>query len=196
MRYALVDVAKLPADQRIEALDREIRLAPGMSEADAGKAIDALLERLYAGTKLWRQGVPDLALRQVHGGLVATKDPMIRSPPRSTRCWRRTARRAASARARSSASARATRRRCSRRAAASSAPDANRTLRVTYGKVLGVPARDGLVYSPQTTLAGVVEKATGHGRVQRPEERARRRSRRCGPGRRRRTPTRSSATCR
>jgi hypothetical protein len=34
---------------------------------------------------------------------------------------------------------------------------------VTYGRVLGVSPRDGLVYLPQTTLAGVAEKATGAG---------------------------------
>ena len=50
------------------------------------------------------------------------------------------------------------------------APDANGTLRVTYGRILGVPARDGLVYSPQTTLAGVVEKATGAGEFNAPKK--------------------------
>src|ERR1035441_8576224 len=34
------------------------------------------------------------------------------------------------------------------------APDANGTLRVTYGQVKGVDAKDGLYYKPQTTLAG------------------------------------------
>ena len=48
-------------------------------------------------------------------------------------------------------------------------PDANSTLRVTYGKVLGVAAKDGLLYAPQTTLAGVVEKATGQGEFNAPK---------------------------
>jgi hypothetical protein len=43
------------------------------------------------------------------------------------------------------------------------APDANGTLRVTYGQVKGVDAKDGLYYKPQTTLAGIVEKHTGDG---------------------------------
>ncbi len=43
------------------------------------------------------------------------------------------------------------------------APDANGTLRVTYGQVLGVDSADGLFYKPQTTLAGIVEKQTGQG---------------------------------
>ena len=40
-------------------------------------------------------------------------------------------------------------------------PDANSTLRVTYGKVLGGSPRDGLMYTPFTTLEGITEKDTG-----------------------------------
>lgn len=38
-------------------------------------------------------------------------------------------------------------------------PDANSTLRVTYGTVQGAPAADGLCYEPFTTLQGFVAKA-------------------------------------
>ncbi len=41
------------------------------------------------------------------------------------------------------------------------APDANGTLRVSFAKVKGYTPRDGAFYTPQTTLAGVVEKHTG-----------------------------------
>jgi hypothetical protein len=50
------------------------------------------------------------------------------------------------------------------------APDANSTLRVTYGQVKGVSARDGLFYEPQTTLAGIVEKHTGSGEFNAPQK--------------------------
>lgn len=40
-------------------------------------------------------------------------------------------------------------------------PDANSTLRVTYGNVLGGSPRDGLIYEPFTRLEGIVEKDTG-----------------------------------
>lgn len=40
-------------------------------------------------------------------------------------------------------------------------PDANRTLRFTYGEVRGYAPREAITYSPFTTLAGVVEKDTG-----------------------------------
>jgi hypothetical protein len=40
-------------------------------------------------------------------------------------------------------------------------PDANSTLRITYGQVTGSRPRDGMVYVPFTTLEGIVEKDTG-----------------------------------
>lgn len=40
-------------------------------------------------------------------------------------------------------------------------PDANSTLRVSYGKVTPLKARDAVTYEPQTTTAGIVEKNTG-----------------------------------
>ena len=39
-------------------------------------------------------------------------------------------------------------------------PDANRTLRISYGKVEALHPRDGVSYSPVTTVAGIVEKNT------------------------------------
>ncbi len=38
-------------------------------------------------------------------------------------------------------------------------PDANGTLRVTYGTVMGYSPRDGVLYTPQTTLEGLAAKA-------------------------------------
>ena len=40
-------------------------------------------------------------------------------------------------------------------------PDANGTIRFTYGKVAGYKPRDAVYYKPFTTLSGVVEKDTG-----------------------------------
>jgi hypothetical protein len=40
-------------------------------------------------------------------------------------------------------------------------PDANSTLRITFGKVVGGIPRDGMAYLPFTTLEGIVEKDTG-----------------------------------
>jgi len=41
------------------------------------------------------------------------------------------------------------------------APDANSTLRVSFAHIKAYSPRDAVVYQPQTTLAGVVEKHTG-----------------------------------
>ncbi len=40
-------------------------------------------------------------------------------------------------------------------------PDANRTLRLTYGRIRGYDPMDAVYYNPITTLDGVVEKTTG-----------------------------------
>ena len=42
------------------------------------------------------------------------------------------------------------------------APDANGSLRVTFGRVRGYSPREAVTMAPQTTLAGAVEKHTGH----------------------------------
>ena len=41
------------------------------------------------------------------------------------------------------------------------APDANSTLRVSFAHVRGYSPRDGVMYTPHTTLAGMLEKHTG-----------------------------------
>ena len=41
------------------------------------------------------------------------------------------------------------------------APDANSTLRVSFAHVKGFVPRDGVLYTPFTTLAGMIEKHTG-----------------------------------
>jgi hypothetical protein len=49
-------------------------------------------------------------------------------------------------------------------------PDANGTLRVTYGSIRGATTRDGLAYTPFTTVAGVLEKETGEPPFRSPPE--------------------------
>ena len=49
-------------------------------------------------------------------------------------------------------------------------PDANSTLRITYGTVMGGSPKDGLVYEPFTTLDGILEKDTGEAPFNAPEE--------------------------
>lgn len=49
-------------------------------------------------------------------------------------------------------------------------PDANRTLRFSYGEVKGYVPREAILYTPFTTLSGVVEKDTGREPFDAPEK--------------------------
>jgi hypothetical protein len=49
-------------------------------------------------------------------------------------------------------------------------PDANRTLRFTYGEVKGYIPHDAAIYQPFTNLSGVIEKDTGHEPFDTPEK--------------------------
>jgi hypothetical protein len=49
-------------------------------------------------------------------------------------------------------------------------PDANRTLRFTFGEVKGYVPREAILYTPFTTLSGVVEKDTGREPFDAPEK--------------------------
>ncbi len=170
LRYILVEASKLPAGQRIEALDREAGFAAGMSETEAGKKIDALCDRLYAGTKLGDKATRLALLSESTAELLATKDPMIDLAAALDPLWQANRERA---KAREGALERFGARYAEavlEKSGGLTSPDANGTLRVTYGRILGVPARDGLLYSPQTTLLGIVEKATGSGEFNAPKK--------------------------
>ncbi len=160
MSYSLAEVAKLPASQRIDVLDHEIGLSAGMNEADAGKAIDAFLGKLLSGTRLYQKDRRLACLDMSTADLLATNDTAImltaalhpltealreKTKERSGTTYRLGPRYAEALLARNGGAV---------------PPDANGTLRVTYGQVMGVPVRDGLLSLPQTTLQGIVEKTT------------------------------------
>jgi hypothetical protein len=168
-RYALLEAARLPSGARIEPLDAAAGISAGMSEADAGRAIDAFLDRLYAGTKL-----DDLALRQSllekpAADVVATKDSFIdlavKLYPATEEIEERQKRNEGLRSRLTPTYVRA----LLQFSGGALAPDANGTLRVTFGKVEGVAERDGLVYLPQTSLAGILEKHTGTGEFDAPK---------------------------
>jgi len=148
MKYALADVAKLPPAQRIEPLDKEIGLTPGMAEADAAKACDAWLDRLYAGTKMYDKEFRMSLFDKSTAEIVATKDSLLtltaalypmqeanreKVKERSGAMYRLGPPYAEALLARGGGLV---------------APDANSTLRVTYGTVKGVELRDGMFYLP------------------------------------------------
>ncbi len=170
LRYILVEASKLPAGQRIEALDKEAGFAPGMPDADAGKKIDKFLDGVTSGTKLGDKATRLQLFEKSTAEILAAKDPMIELASVLDPLWQANRERAKS---RDGAYERLGARYAQavlEKSGGLTAPDANSTLRVTYGRILGVPARDGLIYAPQTTLAGVAEKATGRGEFNAPKK--------------------------
>jgi len=158
LRYAVLEAAALPADQRIDPLDRLAGLAPGMPGEEAARRVDAWLDGVYAGTRLadraYRLSLLEKPARELAGEkdsllevarALSPLDATIRSE-RKARAGRRSRLAPAYARA------------LVEKAGGLVAPDANSTLRVTFGTVKGVSPRDGLVYAPQTRLAGILQK--------------------------------------
>ncbi len=163
LRWAMGLAAALPADQRIPALDQAAGLTAGLPKAAADAAVDAFLTRLFAGTKLGDRDFRLGLLEKTTADLMATKDSFILLAAQLEPLAE--ANREAS-RNRAGAQARLMPRYMEAllaKAGGLVAPDANSTLRITYGQVKGVDARDGIFYKPQTTLNGIVEKNTGEG---------------------------------
>ncbi len=144
----------LPAEQRIRAVDARF------GKVDAAE-IDAAIERMYAATLLLDADLREQMLTENIEALHARKDPLLdfaiawNDDLRSLR-----------ERERDRASRSAIHRPIWRRAVAAHAgkpiaPDANSTLRVSFAHVQGYAPRDGVHYTPFTTLTGLVEKHTG-----------------------------------
>ena len=160
LRYFLAEAQKLPSDQRIKAIDDAI--------ARAG-SIDALLDQLYANTK-----VSDLNERKAMFGessaqLAARHDAMIdlaaALAPLDLQI-ERTEKEIEGAMSR-------VRPQYMQALKAMNGgvmyPDANGTLRLTFGRVEGYAPRDAVQYAPLTTVSGVVQKDTGSGEFNSPK---------------------------
>jgi hypothetical protein len=157
LRHALLEAAALPAGQRIPPLDIAAGLAAGQEPAAVAMAIDAFLDRLYAGTRLGEQAVR-LALLEKAPAEAAPGDSFVGlaiALEPFDRLVREADKTRAGARSRYAPVYAAA---LLEKAGGPVAPDANSTLRVTYGTVRGVSPRDGVVYTAQTRLAGVLEK--------------------------------------
>ncbi len=169
MRYSLHDIARLPEGQRIGVLDEAVGLKPGLPDAEANKAIDAFLDKVLAGTKLYDKKARMDLLGKSPDELKAANDSLLglaaalyplqeanrnRQKERGGAAYRLAPRYAEAYLAWTGGLV---------------SPDANSTLRVTYGTVKGVEPRDGMFYLPQTTLVGVLEKATGEGEFNAPK---------------------------
>jgi hypothetical protein len=168
--WALGKAAALPAGQRLDALDKAAGLTAGMDKAAADAAIARYLDALYAGTKLADRDVRMGLLEKSTADLTATGDTFI-ALAAALEPLAEANREAAKNRAGAYARLRPVYMEAMiEKAGGLLAPDANSTLRVTYGQVKGVASRDGLFYKPQTTLQGIVEKHTGAGDFNAPQK--------------------------
>jgi hypothetical protein len=158
LRHFLLLAAALPAGQRIAPLDAQLR-ATGAATPEA--QVDALLDRLYAGTRLGDLETRLVMFREPLDALLARHDPMIQL---AAALW--PLHEAVEAREKETWGAHSRlrpeyMRGLLRLHGGKLAPDANGTLRISIGQVEGYVPRDGMRYTPQTTIAGVVEKHTG-----------------------------------
>ena len=160
LRYFLNEAEKLPADQRIKAVDDAIAKAGG---------IDALLDRLYANTKLASIDDRKAMQNESTSQLVARNDAMINfvaalSPLELQ--MEQTDKELTGAMSR----VRPVYMQALRAMSGGVLyPDANGTLRVTFGKVEGYSPRDAVVYQPLTTVGGILQKDTGSGEFNSPK---------------------------
>jgi len=166
LRYFLNEAAKLPATERIKAVDDALA-STGVSGTDA--QIEKFLDRLYGSTKI--QSVEDrrAMASETTAQLKARNDAMLNFaaallPLREANENRDRATEGAMSRLRPKYFEALKGMR-----GGVLYPDANSTLRITFGKVIGYKARDAVKYEPQTTLAGVLQKNTGEGEFDSPK---------------------------
>ena len=165
LRWAFERAATLPAGQRIREIDKLVGLTPGMASVDVGAALDAYLDRLYGRTRMADEKFRLSLLDASTAELGAMDDPFVvlavaLEPLYEARRDAEAARAGAQSRLRPLYMAAVL-----EKAGGVVAPDANSTLRVTFGRVLGVDAKahDGICWEPFTTLAGILQKNTGEG---------------------------------
>ena len=148
---------QLPADQRVAELDSFLQL-------DDPDGLPARLENMYTATEL-DDGEKRLALMDAgRAALEASDDPFVKL---AIALYDGDRRREAEDEARAGDFQLARSRYMDTVLAylaglgKTAYPDANSSLRVTYGNVRGYSPRDGMFYTPFTRLEGIVEKYTG-----------------------------------
>jgi hypothetical protein len=168
LAWAMGYAAALPADQRIAGLDRLAGLAPGVAKADSEKAISSYLEKLLAGTKMADKDFRLGLLGKTTAEIAATKDPMVDLALALDPLYQQN--REATKKRQGALSRIRPRYMQALLAQAGGlvAPDANSTLRVTFGTVKGKPGPDGIVWTAFTSLKGIEQKATGQGEFNAP----------------------------
>jgi hypothetical protein len=158
LRLFLLEAAALPAGQRIPPIDAALA-ATGATTAE--EQIDALLDRIYASTRIGDAEAEKEMFGQTTAQLTARNDSMIAFAA-SLRPFAEQLQRAESARTGAASRLQPVMLDALRVARAGRLyPDANSTLRVNFGVVEGYAPRNAVRYTAQTDIRGVLEKETG-----------------------------------
>ena len=154
-------LAQVPAAQRVPELDRWLGVAAG---ATTVPDLDARLDALYAGSKLGDEATRLRWLAADRAAIEASDDPALRF---AVQVMPALLRLEAEGEARSGRISALRPRYMQAMIDFNAAqgrpvyPDANSSLRITFGTVRGYAPRDGVQMLPFTTLAGIVAKDTG-----------------------------------
>ena len=160
-RQFVLNYASLPAEQRVQAFDDWFGIRPtGLQKSE----LDRRLDEMYGQTRLGDLETRLSWLKAAPRDFEASRDPFIRmavslydSDMEREERDKELQGRFEQARPRFMEALIA----YNQSRGKSVYPDANSTLRVTYGTVKGYSAKDGIRYLPFTTLRGILEKDTG-----------------------------------
>jgi len=155
LKEILMRAARLPEEYDIAAINDIIK------EDDPEKAIDDFIEKAYSNTKLRDLKVLMEALEKSPQELKKMKDPFIQLAEAlypSYQKLKETERARKGALDQLYAWLIDIKKQLLKK---DFIPDANRTLRLTFGRIRGYEPVDAVYYSPITTLHGVIEKTTG-----------------------------------
>jgi hypothetical protein len=148
-------VLALPDGQRVAAVDAMF------GDGRTPQAIAAKVDELYSKTRVTDQASRLAMFKETTEQLKARQDPLLDVAFELDVALRELKDRADARQGAMSRLRPAWRSAVLAHAGKPVAPDANGTLRVSFAHIEGYRPRDGVVYQPFTTLAGVLEKNTG-----------------------------------
>ena len=158
LRFFLLEATRLPANQRIEAVDKALAAT---GEKEPAAQVEAFLETLYANTKIAELPVREAMFGEKTDKLMARNDSMVRFAADLRKLADANLARDAEIKGHMAVlrpqyveALRSLRE-------GALYPDANGSLRVSFGIIEGYSPRDSVHYAPQTTLDGLAEKHTG-----------------------------------
>jgi hypothetical protein len=155
LKHILLDAAQLPAEQKIQTVEKII------AGKDLAGALDEFVENMHARSKLADLNTALHLLDQTPDEIKTVQDPFIefaRELEKELKKDRDDNQRRQGALNKLYGQLQEVKKMWLSK---SFIPDANSTLRLTYGHIKGYTPADGTYYSPITTLTGMMEKYTG-----------------------------------